>query len=304
MSKLAGKVVAITGAARGMGRAFTQAFLDQGAKVAAMDLSWEPTGYSSDRDDAFLKELRSRKDDVLVLDADVTNDAQLDAAYEATIAKWGTVDVLMNDAAMRQRILYPPTGRITTLETSDEDWRRSFDVNVFGALKVTRRFIKPMLAQKRGSVMSVISSGALHHSMGGAYMGLRPNSREMPYQSTKAALLTMMFYLADEIQQDNVAVNLLVPAHTRTTGFDEQNIARREMGLANRNAPPPLKPEHIVPLALFLAEQDVSTGVTGKCFDTVTWNIEHGLGKPEAWYDMEGASVSENDALRAAAAKK
>jgi NAD(P)-dependent dehydrogenase (short-subunit alcohol dehydrogenase family) len=239
-----------------------------------------------------------------VLDADVTNDAQLDAAYEATIAKWGTCDVLMNDAAMRQRILFPPTGRITTLETSDEDWRRSFEVNVFGALKVTRRFIKPMLAQKKGSVMSIISSGALHHSMGGAYMGLRPNSREMPYQSTKAALLTMMFYLADEIQNENVAVNVLVPAHTRTTGFDEQNIARREMGLANRNAPPPLRPEHIVPLTLFLAEQDVSTGVTGKCFDTVTWNIEHGLGKPEAWYDMDGASVSENDALRAAAAKK
>jgi NAD(P)-dependent dehydrogenase (short-subunit alcohol dehydrogenase family) len=304
MSNLEGKVVAITGAARGMGRAFTQAFLAQGAKVAAMDLSWEPSGFSSDRDDAFLKELRSRPDDVLVLDADVTNDAQLDAAYEATIAKWGTCDVLMNDAAMRQRILFPPTGRITTLETSDEDWRRSFEVNVFGALKVTRRFIKPMLAQKKGSVMSIISSGALHHSMGGAYMGLRPNSREMPYQSTKAALLTMMFYLADEIQNENVAVNVLVPAHTRTTGFDEQNIARREMGLANRNAPPPLRPEHIVPLALFLAEQDVSTGVTGKCFDTVTWNIEHGLGKPEAWYDMDGASVSENDALRAAASKK
>jgi NAD(P)-dependent dehydrogenase (short-subunit alcohol dehydrogenase family) len=304
MSNLEGKVVAITGAARGMGRAFTQAFLAQGAKVAAMDLSWEPSGFSSDRDDAFLKELRSRPDDVLVLDADVTNDAQLDAAYEATIAKWGTCDVLMNDAAMRQRILFPPTGRITTLETSDEDWRRSFEVNVFGALKVTRRFIKPMLAQKKGSVMSIISSGALHHSMGGAYMGLRPNSREMPYQSTKAALLTLMFYLADEIQNENVAVNVLVPAHTRTTGFDEQNIARREMGLANRNAPPPLRPEHIVPLALFLAEQDVSTGVTGKCFDTVTWNIEHGLGKPEAWYDMDGASVSENDALRAAAAKK
>jgi NAD(P)-dependent dehydrogenase (short-subunit alcohol dehydrogenase family) len=303
MSNLEGKVVAITGAARGMGRAFTQAFLAQGAKVAAMDLSWEPSGFSSDRDDAFLKELRSRPDDVLVLDADVTNDAQLDAAYEATIAKWGTCDVLMNDAAMRQRILFPPTGRTTTLETSDEDWRRSFEVNVFGALKATRRFIKPMLAQKKGSVMSVISSGALHHSMGGAYMGLRPNSREMPYQSTKAALLTMMFYLADEIQSENVAVNVLVPAHTRTTGFDEQNIARREMGLANRNAPPPLKPEHIVPLALFLAEQDVSTGVTGKCFDTVTWNIEHGLGKPEAWYDMDGASVSENDALRAAANK-
>lgn len=296
MSELEGKVVAITGAARGMGRAFTRAFLDKGAKVVAMDLSWEPTGFSSDRDADFRKELED-SDEAIVATVDVTDDAQIDAAYERTIQKWGTCDVLMNDAAMRQRILFPPTGRTTTLETSDEDWQRMFAVNVFGALKVTRRFIQPMLQQRSGSVMSVISSGALHHSYGGAYHALRPNSREMPYQSTKAALLTMMFYMADEIRDENVAVNLLVPAHTRTTGFDEQNIARREMGMANRNAPPPMRPEHIVPLALFLAAQDADSGVTGKCFDTMTWNIEHGLGGASAWEDLEGFAVSENSAL-------
>ncbi len=299
MSELAGKVVAITGAARGMGRAFTQAFLAEGAKVVAMDLSWEPTGFSSDRDTEFLDSLRSRPDDVIVATVDVANGAQIDAAYEETIAKWGTCDVVINDAAMRQRILYPPTGRITTLETSDEDWEQAFAVNVFGALKVTRRFIRPMIQQRSGSVVSIISSGALHHSYGGAYKALRPNSREMPYQSTKAALLTMMFYLADEIRSDNVAVNLMIPGHTRTTGFDEQNIARREMGMGNPNAPLPLRADHMVPLALFLAKQDASTEVTGKCFDVVTWNIEHGLGGQIAWEDPEGTSVSESAELAA-----
>jgi NAD(P)-dependent dehydrogenase (short-subunit alcohol dehydrogenase family) len=297
MADLEGKVVAITGAARGMGRAFTQAFLAEGAKVVAMDLSWEPTGFSSDNDDSFRRELQSRPNDVIVATADVTNDQQLDAAYEATMAKWGTCDVLINDAALRQRILFPPTGRITTLETKDSDWEKAFAVNVFGALKATRRFITPMLEQRSGSVMSIISSGALHHSYGGAYMGLRPNSREMPYQSTKAALLTMMFYLADEIKDQNVAVNLLVPGHTRTTGFDEQNIARREMGMASGRAPAPLTPQHIVPLALFLAKQTVETGVTGKCFDTVAWNIEHGVGTQKQFEDQDGIAVSENVAL-------
>lgn len=297
MSELEGRVVAITGAARGMGRAFTKAFLAEGAKVVAMDLSWEPSGLSGDADDSFRRELEARPNDVIIATVDVSNDAQIDAAYEATMKKWGTVDALMNDAAMRQRNLFPPTGRTTTLETKDSDWERMFAVNVFGALKVTRRFIKPMLEKKRGSVMSVISSGAIHHSHGGAYMALRPNSREMPYQSTKAALLTMMFYLADEVKDQNVAVNLLIPGHTRTTGFDEQNIARRELGMASRNAPPPLKPDHIVPLALFLAQQEANRGVTGKCFDTVTWNIEHGLGGPKQWEDEEGIAVSENVAL-------
>jgi len=299
MSELAGRVVAITGAARGMGRAYTRAFLDEGARVVAMDVSWEPTGFSGDRDDSFRRELEGRRDDALLVTTDVTNDAHLDAAFEATMRKWGTVDVLINNAAMRQRNLFPPTGRVTTLETSDSDWQRMFAVNVFGALKVTRRFIRPMLENQRGSVISTISSGALHHSHCGAYMALRPNSREMPYQSTKAALLTMMFYLADEVKEQNVAVNIMVPGHTRTTGFDEQNLARREMGLASRNAPAPLKPEHLVPLALFLAKQDARTGITGKCFDTVTWNIEHGLGGPKQWEDPEGIAVSENAALAA-----
>ena len=299
MSELAGRVVAITGAARGMGRAYTRAFLAEGAKVVAIDASWEPTGFSGDRDDTFRRELESRSDDVLVVTTDVTNDAHLDATFDATIRKWGTVDVLINNAAMRQRNLFPPSGRTTTLETNDSDWERMFAVNVFGALKVTRRFIRPMLDNQRGSVISTISSGALHHSHGGAYMALRPNSREMPYQSTKAALMTMMFYLADEVKDQNVAVNIIVPGHTRTTGFDEQNLARREMGMASRNAPAPLKPEHLVPLALFLAKQEASAGVTGKCFDAVTWNIEHGVGGPRQFEDPEGIVVSENVALSA-----
>ncbi len=301
MADLEGKVVAITGAARGMGQAFTRGFLSAGAKVVAMDISWAPTGYSGDRDSAFLEELQDRPDDVIVATVDVTNDEQIDAAYEAAMAKWGTCDALINDAAMRQRILYPPTGRITTLETTDEDWERAFAVNVFGALKVTRRFVQPMLSQQSGSIISVISSGALHHSYGGAYKALRPNSREMPYQSTKAALLTMMFYLADEIRSQNVAVNVMVPAHTRTTGFDEQNIARRELGMGNPNAPLPLRADHMVPLAMFLAEQDAASEVTGKCFDVVTWNIEHGLGGQLAWEDPEGTAVSESAELAARA---
>jgi len=296
MGDLEGKVVAITGAARGMGRAFTQAYLDEGAKVVAMDLSWEPTGFSTDEDNAFAKELQSNPN-AIVCTTDVTSDVELDAAFDATMGKWGTCDVLINDAAMRSRNLFPPTGRRLTLDTTDEDWTKMFAVNVFGALKVTRRFVKPMIAQQSGSIISVISSGALHSSFGGAQMAFRPNSIEMPYQSTKAALLTMMFYLADEIKKDNVAVNLMVPGHTRTTGFDEQNIARREQGIGSSRAPLPLTPQHIVPLALFLGGRDAASGVTGKCFDTTTWNIEHGIGTQYQFEDAAGAAVSENPAL-------
>lgn len=287
MSELEGRVVAITGAARGMGRAYARGFLAEGAKVVGMDQSWEPTGFSGDNDDSFLKELEAASDDVLAATVDISNEQQIRNAYEAAMDKFGTVDVLINNASLRQRNLFPPSGRVTTLETKDTDWEKMFGVSVFGTLKVTRYFIQPMLEKQRGSVMSVVSSGAIHHSHGSAYMALRPNSREMPYQSAKAAVMCMMFYLADEVKEQNVAVNLLVPGHTRTTGFDEQNAARREMGMTSRPGAGALKPEHIVPLAKFLAQQDANSGITGKCFDTVTWNIEHGLGGPADWADPE-----------------
>ena len=194
------------------------------------------------------------------------------------------MDVLINNAALRQRELFPPSGRTTTLETTDADWQKSFGVNIFGALKVTRRFIRPMIEQQRGSIVNTVSSGILNFSQGGAFSALRPNSQEMPYQSSKAALATLSFYLADEVRANNVAVNVVIPGHTRTTGFDEQNIARFKAG-GKHVGPLPLVPEHMVPLALHLATQDAAGGVTGKMFDVMTWNLEHGLGGTERWQD-------------------
>jgi NAD(P)-dependent dehydrogenase (short-subunit alcohol dehydrogenase family) len=258
-----------------MGRAYTEAFLAAGAKVVATDRSWAGV-------DALDPNLTGQGKNILMADMDVTKDDQIDQAFAAAMARFGTVDVLINNAAMRQRDLFPPTGRVTTLETKDSDWERLFAVNIFGALKVTRRFIRPMIEQRRGSIINTVSSGILHQSHGGAYTALRPNSREMPYQSAKAALATMSFYLADEVKEHNVAVNIVVPGHTRTTGFDEQNRARLAAGA--KPGPLPVVPEHMVPLVMHLAAQDASS-VTGKMFDVMEWNIEHGLGGHERWAD-------------------
>lgn len=270
--KLKDRVVVITGAARGMGKAYADAFLAAGAKVVASDRSW--AGVAPE------EMVRGAK--FMTAEMDVTNDDQIDAVYKAVLAKFGTVDVLINNAAMRQRDLFPPTGRVTTLETKDSDWLKSFGVNVFGALKVTRRFIQPMIEKKRGSIVNMVSSGILHHSMGSAYMALRPNSREMPYQSSKAALATMSFYLADDMKEHNVAVNVIIPGHTRTTGFDDQNRARLKRGA--KPGPLPVRPDHVVPVVMYLAAQDQAL-VSGRMFDAMKWNLEHGLGGHEAWAD-------------------
>ena len=272
--ELAGRVVVITGAARGMGRAYVEGFLAAGAKVAATDIAW---AVETD----FRNQLEANPN-ALTVDHDVTSDEQNDRAYEAVMEKFGTVDVLINNAALLQMRLVNPTGRVTTLETTDEDWLKSFGVNVFGALKVTRRFTRPMIEQRRGSVINIVSSGILSFSHGGAYTALRPNSREMPYMASKAALATMSFYMADELNPMNVAVNTIIPGHTRGSWFDDAIRARMAAGMSPGRRPN--VPEHIVPLAMFLASQD-GRGVTGKMFDVMTWNEEHGLGGHERWAD-------------------
>ena len=267
-------MVAITGAARGMGRAYAEGFLAAGARVVATDRSWSGV-------DDFRGAL-ARRQDALALDMDVTSDAEIDRAYDAAVAKFGTIDVLINNAALLQMLLVNPTGRITTLETTDEHWLKSFGVNVFGALKVTRRFVQPMIEKRRGSIINVVSSGILAFSHGGAYAALRPGSREMPYMASKAALATMSFYLADELKEHNIAVNILIPGHTRGSWYDDAIRARVAAGMqAGRR---PMVPEHMVRIALHLARQDAN-GVTGKMFDVMQWNEEHGFGGDERWKD-------------------
>jgi NAD(P)-dependent dehydrogenase (short-subunit alcohol dehydrogenase family) len=104
-----------------MGRAYVQDFMQEGAKIVALDLSWEPTGFSGDKDDAFYRQLLSRPDDVLTVTCDLGDPEQVQAAYDDAMRKFGTADILLNNAGVRQRDLFPPTGRITTLETKRSD---------------------------------------------------------------------------------------------------------------------------------------------------------------------------------------
>ena len=264
---LAGKVVLVTGAARGMGRAYVRGFLERGARVVATDRAWAPTGVSSDDVD-FLSEL-ARRDDVLAETMDISIDSHVKRVYDTAMARFGTIDMVINNAGLRQRDLYPPHGSVTTLETELGDWQAMFDTHVFGTLRVVKAFVQPMLAARRGSIVCVASDG---------YDGHRPQSREMPYQAAKAGMVTLALYLAHELRDSNIAVNVLLPGHTRSTGSDEQEAERARM--RERLGQPPfaprrLTPEHVVPLALHLAEQDAVSGVTGQVLKATEWNAAH-----------------------------
>ena len=269
---VSGQVVLITGAARGMGREYVRAFLREGAKVIATDASWTPSGVSSDDID-FRKELEGNPD-VLVERMDITIDSHIKRVFDAAMARFGTVDVMVNNGGLRARDLYPPLGNRQIIETELGDWWRMFDTHVFGTFRVIKTFVQPMIAQKRGSIINVCSGGG-----GGRTL-------EGPYQPAKAAEVMMTIFLATELKPHNIAANVLLPGFTRTTGTDEQTAARAEIFARNNPGKPylvrRLRPDSVVPLALYLAEQDAN-GVTGETFETLAWNQQNELGGFETW---------------------
>ena len=103
------------------------------------------------------------------------------------------------------------------------------------------------------------------------------------------------------MKERNVAVNLIVPGHTRTTGSDEQAAARQSLG--GGSGALSLRPDHVVPLAPFLARQNAGGGPTGRCFDTVAWNIEHGLGRRRRSFRL-AASTRQRASPRALAVQR
>ena len=176
---LSGKVVVVTGAARGMGEQYVRAFLNEGCKVVALDLSWEGV-------EEFTQELNSYEESI-TLSCDISKEADIDAVYREAIERFNTVDVLINNASIRMRDIEPSTV-INVLDTNNDQWQRTFDVSLFGTIKIIRHFVQPMLEAKQGSIINIFSSS-----------GVQGRPGNQPYGAVKAALNNMTQSLAGEL---------------------------------------------------------------------------------------------------------
>lgn len=177
------RIVLITGAAGGLGRALTDAFLTAGWRVAAgqhhADVH-QPT--------ATLRPLK----------LDVTNAAQVKAAVAEVTAAWGRIDVLINNAGLTA------DGAIASLTV--EDWQRVLDVNLKGAFLCSQAVLQPMMFDQRDGHIVNLSSFAAKNGHAG----------QANYVAAKAGLIGLTQSLAKEAGKRNVRVNAIFPGVLET----------------------------------------------------------------------------------------
>lgn len=179
------KTVLITGASAGLGRAVAERFAREGWNVAAtMRRPAEET-------------VLSRRERVACLALDVTDDASVRAAVDEAIARFGTLDVVINNAG------YGLWGVFETL--SPEQIRRQFDTNVFGVMNVTRAVLPHMRARKAGVIVNVASMG-----------GRITLPLYSPYHATKWAVEGFAESLHYELAHLGIRVKLVEPGVIRT----------------------------------------------------------------------------------------
>lgn len=184
------KTIFITGGSRGIGEAVV--------RMAAGKYNVAFT-YNTSKEKArcLQQELDSRYGGVLALECDVTNPKSVSAAIDAAKKRFGKIDILVNNAGVAKSALL--------IDTSLDEFKRVFDVNVNGTFNVTKAVLPDMLSSGHGSIVNVSS-----------VWGIKGASMEVAYSSSKAAIIGFTKALAKEVAPMGVLVNAVAPGAVDT----------------------------------------------------------------------------------------
>jgi NAD(P)-dependent dehydrogenase (short-subunit alcohol dehydrogenase family) len=190
---LEGKVAVITGAARGLGRAFAARYVAEGAKVAIADI------LSADAQEA----AREMGASAIAVQLDVTKRASIDAMVKTVVDKWGGIDILVNNAAIFDMA--------PIAEISENSYDKLFSVNVKGLLFTLQAVAKQMIKQGRGGKIINMASQA----------GRRGEALVAVYCASKAAVISITQSAGLDLIKHKINVNAMAPGVADTPQWDE-----------------------------------------------------------------------------------
>lgn len=240
--RLAGKVAIVTGGAAGIGRATCALFAEEGARVVVADVDAEAGA-------AVAAAIAGRGGHALFVPADVAREADARRLADEAVARFGRVDVLVNNAAVFV---------LKGLDATVAEWERSLGVNVVGTALVTR-YASVAMKQRGGGAIVIL----------GSISALVAQPEFVTYAATKAALLQMTRSLALDLAPHNIRVNAVCPG-TILTDATERHRARLGLSMDEFLAiegPKHLlgrvgRPREVAEAILFLAS-DAASFITG-----------------------------------------
>lgn len=191
--RLKDQVAIVTGAASGFGAEIARQYVAHGAKVAVADINGEGAK----------KVAAELGDSAIAVTCDVTQRADIDALVKATVDRWGTVDIVVNNAGWTHK-----NGPL--LDVDEATFDRVYDINVKSIFHMVHAVVPLMRSKRKGVILNV-----------GSTAGIRPRPGLTWYNSSKGAVNLMSKSLAVELGPDNIRVNAICPV-MGVTGLLEQ----------------------------------------------------------------------------------
>jgi NAD(P)-dependent dehydrogenase (short-subunit alcohol dehydrogenase family) len=195
---LDGRVAVVTGGGQGIGYTVAERLLASGAKVAIWDINAEVA------ERAKTELATSAGLPVQAYKVDIADYASVKAAADGTVADFGRIDILINNAAV-----VGPNAKV--VDYPIDEWRKVIQVDVDGTFHCCRAVIPLMIAQNYGRVVNIASIA-----------GKEGNPNAAAYSSAKAAVIALTKSLGKEVADLNIAVNCVTPAVARTPGAMQQ----------------------------------------------------------------------------------
>jgi 3-oxoacyl-[acyl-carrier protein] reductase len=240
---LENKVAIITGAGRGLGRAFALRFAEGGAKLLLPDISLE-------RAEGVVNEIRAKGGEAVAMETDISDENATKKIAEKVMQQYGKVDILLNNAAIWYGINITPWDAWTV-----EEWDRIFAVNVRGTWLCCKAIAPLMIKESKGKIINIASNVA----------NVPASQLFLPYSCGKGAIYTLTHALARALGPSGINVNAIAPGYTATEASLEQRDSEKifEIAISEQSIQKRLQPADLVRTAVFLASED-SGFITGQ----------------------------------------